>query len=61
MYAENLISGLTASGSSRLLIVKLMFGPLIWRYESGVPQSLQKPLSTTFELANIAGGSDQCT
>jgi hypothetical protein len=29
--------------------------------ESGVPQSLQNPLSTRFELANMAGDFDQCT
>jgi hypothetical protein len=61
IWAENLISGRTASGSSRLLIVKLMLGPPTSRYESGVPQSRQNPRSTTFELANVAGGFDHCT
>jgi hypothetical protein len=61
MLAENRISGRTDSGSSRLAMVRLMFGPAMSRYDSGVPQVRQNPLSTRFELAKTSGGVDHVT
>ena len=47
--------GRAASGSSRLPIVTLMLALSMRRYVSGVPQALQNPRSTIFELAKIDG------